>query len=166
MTSSPSSSSGRSDTVSTSRSGGSTSRYAPVQRISRRSGPQNIVARQAPPGRTSIATVERGTSHAVPPNQSAKRSGSVHSFHTRSRGAAKTRFVVNPRTPKRSGSAIVSQPLLHAIEASLPERAVGIEPFRRVLQGDRPQARRPQLRAATALDQAGALEHAQVLADR
>lgn len=71
--------SGWSDTVKTSRSGAATSRYSPVQRISRRSGPQNIVARQAPPGRTSIETVESGISHSAPPNQSAKRSGSVHS---------------------------------------------------------------------------------------
>ena len=48
---------GASEIVKTSRAGGSTSTYSPVQRISRRSGPENIVARHAPPGRTSIATV-------------------------------------------------------------------------------------------------------------
>ena len=85
--------------VKTSRSGAATSWYSPVQRISWRLGPQNIVARQAPPGRTSIETVESGISHSTPPNQSAKRSGSVHSRQTRSRGAAKTRVVVKPPVP-------------------------------------------------------------------
>src|SRR6516165_10349092 len=123
--------------VKTSRSGAVTSWYSPVHRIMRRSGPQNIVARQAPPGRTSIETVESGTSQSTPPNQSAKLSGSVHSRQTRSRGAAKTRVVVKPPVPYGSASAIVSQPLIHAIEATLPERAVAVEPVRGVLQRHR-----------------------------
>jgi hypothetical protein len=53
--------------------------------LPRRSGPANIVAHHAPPGLTSIETVEMGTSDSGPPNQSADGSGSVHSPHTRSR---------------------------------------------------------------------------------
>src|SRR5215217_6388634 len=166
VTSSQRSSPGWLENVKTSRSGAITSWYSPVQRISRRPGPQNIVAHQAPPGRTSIETVESGTSHSTPPNQSAKRSGSVHSRQTRSRGAAKTRVVVKPLVPKGSGSGICSQPLVHAIEASLPELAVGIEPLGRVLQRHRAQARGAQLCRPPPFDQTGALQHTQVLADR
>src|SRR6185295_10394610 len=122
--------------------------------------------RQVPPGRTSIETVASGTSHSTPPNQSAKRSGSVHSRQTRSRGAAKTRVVVRPPVPNAAGSVICSQSLVHAIEPSLPELAVAIEPLGRILHGDRAQARGAQLRRAPPFDQARALEHAQVLADR
>src|SRR5512133_4060271 len=148
------------------RSGAVTSWYRPRQRLSRRAGPQYTVARQAPPGRTSIETVESGTSHSTPPNQSAKQAGSVHSRHTRSRAAARTRVVVKPPVPNGAGSVICSQPFVHAVEASLPEGAVVIEPFGRVLQRHRAQARGAQLRGAPPFDQAGALEHAQVLADR
>src|SRR4051812_13996317 len=164
MTTSGRSAPGVPENVSTSRSGAATSRYSPVQRISRRAAPQNIVARQVPPGRTSIATVESGTSQSAPPNQSAKRSGSVHSRHTRSREASKTRVVVKPPSEGvRSG--IVSQPLVEAVEARLPEPTVALEPLGGVLERDRPEPRRAQLRAAPPLDQAGALEHAQMLAD-
>ena len=45
------------------------------------------MARQVPPGRTSIATVSSGISASDPPNQSANASGSVHSRQTRARGA-------------------------------------------------------------------------------
>ena len=79
-------------------------------------GSANIVARHEPPGLTSIETVDSGTSASVPPNQSAKRSGSVHSRHTRSRGASKTRVIVMPAQPCRL------QALVEAVEASLPER--------------------------------------------
>src|SRR5207249_4903122 len=100
--------------------------YSPCHWISRRSGPANIVARHAPPALTSIETVETGTSAAPPPYQSAKRSGSVHSFHTTSRGASKTRVIVIPSppgAPEAGGSAIVASPLpgrharLEAVEA-------------------------------------------------
>ena len=43
------------------------------------------------PGLTSIDTVDSGTSASLPPNQSAKRSASVHSCHTRSRGRRRRR---------------------------------------------------------------------------
>jgi hypothetical protein len=57
-----------------------------------------------------MVTVDSGTSDSVPPNQSAKRSGSVHSRHTRSRRASNTRVMAIPYSPVPLGaprSAIV-----------------------------------------------------------
>src|SRR5205823_3935905 len=143
-----------SESVNTSRSGSTTSRNSPFQRISRRSGPANIFSRHAPPGLTSIETVDSGTSDSPPPNQSAKRSGSVHSRHTRSRGASKTRVIVVP------GSLM--QTLVEAVEASLPEATVRLEPVGRVLQRRPLQVRGPELRRPPARDQPRPLEHLQV----
>jgi hypothetical protein len=70
------------------------------------------------------------------------------------------------------GSAIPGSPfgrlqtLVEAVEASLPEATVLLEPFGGVLQRRSPQARGPKLRRATARDQAGALEYLEVLRDR
>ena len=68
-----------------------------------------------------------------PPNQSAKRSGSIHSRQTRSRGASKTRVIGDP------GSAMAVplgrlQALVEAVEAAVPEPTVRLEPFDRLLQ--------------------------------
>src|SRR3954452_11243449 len=147
--------------VSTSRSGGSTSTYSPFQRISW--PPWNIVARHAPPGRTSIATVSSGISASGPPNQSANAAGSVHSRHTRSRGAGRTRVIVRPRRRSGAGSAI--EPLFQRVEAGVPEAAVALEPLGGIAHRRAAQSRRAQLRGPPALDQAGALEDAQVLGD-
>src|SRR3954469_2933082 len=160
VTSARAGSSGWSVTVNTSRSGSTTSRYSPFQLISRRSGPANMVAVQVPPSRTSIETEETGTSPCSPPYQSAKRSGSVHSRHRRSRGASKTRVMVIP------GSVIGSQTLLPPVEALLPEATVTPEPVRGVPQPGGLQSRGAELRAAPARDQAGALQHLQVLRHR
>src|SRR4051812_11378034 len=159
--SSPGTSSGWSDIVSTSRAGGSTSRDSPCQRISWRPGPKYIVARHAPPGRTAIATLSSGTSASGPPNQSAKRSGSVHSRQTRSRGASNTRVIVRPRRRSGAGSAIEALP--EGVEAVLPEAAVVLEPLGRVAQRRAAQPGRAQLGRPPAFDQARPLEHAQVL---
>src|SRR5687768_3443456 len=158
VTSSYRSSSGRSENVSTSRAGSSTSRNSPRQRISRRSGPAYIVALHAPPGLTSIETLSSGTSDSLPPNQSANAAGSVHSLQTPSRGESKTRVTVKPWSA-------IAQPLLHAVEAYVPEAAVPLQPLRCVPERLAAQPRRPQLRGAGALDETGALEHAQVLRD-
>src|SRR3954462_14173272 len=120
-----------------------------------------MLARHAPPGRTSIAIVSSGTSASGPPNQSANASGSVHSRQTRSGGASKTRVIVRPsRRGFGAGSAIEAP--LQRVEALLPEAAVALEPLRRVAQRRAAQPRRAQLGRAAALDQARALEHAQV----
>src|SRR5437867_7866853 len=108
-----------------------------------------------------MATVSRGTSESGPPNQSANAWASVHSFQTVSRGASNTRVIAMPY------SAIVTlQPLLHPVEAALPEAAVALEPVRRVLQRRRAQSRGTALRRTATLDQACPLEHSKMLRDR
>ena len=68
--------------VKTSLSGSTTSRYSPCQSTSPRASATSIVSRHAPPARTSIDTLENGTTKSGPPNQSANRPGSVHSNQT------------------------------------------------------------------------------------
>src|SRR5262245_27474626 len=157
---------GWSDTVNTSRSGSTTSRYSPCQWISTR--PASIVIRHAPPARTSIATVWSGTSPLGAPNQSANASGSVHSRHTRSRGAWNTRVSEMSASSSaiRAGILPVAQPPVQPVEARLPEASIAVEPRGHLAQRLSAQPRRPQLGVAAALDQAGALEHPQVLGDR
>ena len=59
---------------------------------------------------TMNETVETGTSASGPPNQSANRSGSVHSLHTRSRGASKTRVnALDGRPPQDDGERQVDE---------------------------------------------------------
>src|SRR6266540_962653 len=112
-----------------------------------------MVKLQPPPGLTSIETVSSGTSAVGPPNQSAKRSGSVHSCQTRSRGASMTRVIVIP------GSATPQTPL-EVIEALFPQR---FEPVRRLLERPAAKPRRSQLRGPASFDQPGVFEHAEVL---
>src|SRR5919198_5935107 len=136
---------GWSVTVNTSRSGSTTSTYLPSQLISRRLGPKNIVARHSPPGRASIVTVESGMSAWRPPYQSAKRSGSVHSLHTTSRGASNTRVILMP------GSVIaLAETRLELLDARVPEDTVLVEPFGRFLEGRPLDPGRPQLGIARA----------------
>src|SRR5689334_9313673 len=144
-----------------SRSGATTSRYSPFQSIWRRSGGANIVSRHLPPGRTSIDTLSRGTSHCGPPYQSAKRSGSVHSLQTRSRGASNTRLIRIPYS--LAPSVIAAESLLESPEAGLPEALIGPEPVRCILHRGRAQLRGTQLRRPGARDQAGALENPEML---
>src|SRR5829696_3322025 len=151
----------------TSLSGSITSRNSPFQRISRRSGPAYIVARHAPPSRTSIATVATGTSAWSPPNQSAKRSASVHSRHTRSRGASNTRVTLKPFCSPIAGAFLGrSQARLEPVEAALPEATVLLKPRGRVAERRALQPRRAQLGGPSARDQPRVLEDLQVLGDR
>src|SRR5205823_8064346 len=152
---------GRSANVSTSRSGATTSRYSPCQWISWRSGPANIVARHEPPGLTSIETLDSGTWASAPPNQSAKRSGSVHSRHTCSRGASKTRETEIPTSGIRLPQAFVEP-----VEAALPEVPVRLEPLDSLAKRCALEAGRPKLRRAAARDQPRALEHLEMLGHR
>src|SRR3954453_18749916 len=137
--------------------------------------PTSIVARQAPPSLTSMETVAMGISAWAPPYQSAKRSGSVHSFHTRSRGASNTRVIVIPSPPVESGvrgSAMLgslllrSQACVEAVEAAFPESTVLLEPVDDLAERRRLEPRGPKLRRPTARDQSRALEHLEVLRDR
>ncbi len=148
----------------------------PFQSISCRSGPANMVAFQEPPSRTSISTVSSGTSPSGPPNQSAKASGVVHSRQTRSRGASNTRVIEMPGSDVGVGDALVSSRwgLLSIVETrfragrSHSPRSDGIRSSHSlgVAKRRRLQPRGPQLRGAAARDQAGALEHLEVLRDR
>src|SRR5918995_63055 len=175
VTSSYASSPGWSETVKTSRSGSATSRYSPFQWISRRSGPANLGPLHEPPSLTSMETVDTGPSASLPPYQSAKRSGSVHSFQTRSRGASKTRVIVIPTRSllSRGGlSAILGfiltrfQARVEAVEASLPEPAVALEPVDGVLERLGVKPRGTELPPAPPRDQPGALQHLEVFGDR
>src|SRR5436190_2409147 len=58
------------------------------------------------------------------------------------------------------------QARVQAVEASLPEAAVGLEPLGSVLQRPAAQPRWAKLRGSATLDQTGALEHPEVLRDR
>src|SRR5262245_40838521 len=111
-------------------------------------------------------------SPSAPPNQSANAAASVHSRHTRPRGAAKTRVSLRPASPKVSGSSIAHpllcrpQALVEALEARLPEGAVALEPVRGVAERRAGEASGPQLCRPTSCDEARALEHLEVLRDR
>src|SRR4029453_11621068 len=155
--------------VNTNRSASTTSRYSPSHWTSR--GPMSMVSRNAPPGLTSIATLSSGTGHPGPPNQSANGSGSVHSLHTRSRAASKTRVIEMPRSSVgcsaiRGAILVAAQAPVQPVEAGLPKAAVVVQPVGRFLERGAAQARGAQLRGAAALDEAGVLEHAQVLGHR
>src|SRR4051794_22822131 len=97
--------------------------------------------------------------YSGPPYQSAKRSGSVHSRQTSSRGASKVQFM------SMSGLS-ATETLLHALEPSLPEAAVSVDPRRSLPQGCTVDAGGTQLCGAPAGDQSGSLEHLEMLGDR
>src|SRR4029450_9557540 len=133
--------------------------YSPFQWISPRPGSANIVSRHDPPGLASIDTEVSGTSDSAPPNQSAKRSGSVHSCHTRSRGASKTRVIVIPC------SAIFVEALAEPVEATFPETTVSLEPVGRFFKRLAVEPRGPELCGSGTCDQAGVLEDLEVSRD-
>src|SRR5258706_6355727 len=122
---------------------------------------------QAPPGRTSI-------SHAMVvkpcgPHQRAASTGSTQASKTRRRGAAKTRVMTSSSLFAAMRFPLLldlAQIVVEAIEAGVPELAVQPEPVDRALERPGFQAARPPLRGAAARDQAGALQHLQVLGDR
>src|SRR3954465_5850202 len=101
--------------------------YSPSQWITWSLGPR-ITAVHLPPSRTSIAISSSAILYSGPPYQSANRSGSVHSRQTSGRGASKVQFM------SMSGLSATEAPL-HALEASLPEAAVPVDPFGGFLQG-------------------------------
>jgi hypothetical protein len=82
--------------VMTTRSGSTTSRNSPAKCSSIWSGPWNMTALHAPPGRGSIDTRSRGIDEPCSPNQAANRSATVHALKTSSRGASTTRTISIP----------------------------------------------------------------------
>src|SRR5262245_56888350 len=125
---------------------------------------------QMPPGRTSIECVvvvkPRGPHHRP------TCSGSVQASKTSAGGAANTRVKTSSRSDSRCVVTVLllllhpAQVLIEPVEALLPEPAVVLHPAGDLLQrpGDEP-ARSP-LGVAAAGDQAGRLQHLEVLGDR
>src|SRR5829696_439087 len=102
------------------------------------------------------------------PHHSFKRCGSVKAFHTKSRGASKTRLMTNSCRLFPSATSFLPglnflQISVEPIEALFPKPAVVLDPVRRVFQRARLQPRRAPLRFAAARNQAGALQYLQVL---
>src|SRR5258708_34974385 len=123
-----------------------------------------MTMRQAPPGRTSIS--QTGFVKPCGPHHCAICFGSVHAFHTRSRGASKTRVMTN----SRSGGGVVGlffsvmflllvlqlvQIIVQAFEALIPETAIVLHPVRDLLERSCLQPARSPLRLAAARDQTG-----------
>src|SRR5688572_16041277 len=128
--------------------------------------------RQTPPGRTSISWVvvvkPRG------PHQCVTWLGSVHVSNTSSRGASKSRVTTSSRSAVGPAGSLLAAMLLslslqvvqvitQAVEALVPEAAVGLHPVRDVLESVRPQPAGPPLGRAAARDEARALEYLEVL---
>src|SRR5215204_325766 len=128
------------------------------------------LTRKPPPGLTSISTSPGAVLQPCGPHHRASCSGSVHAFHTTSRGASNTRVTVTSRALTASGISRslldLAQVVAETIEGALPEAAIAGEPVGGRLEGVALQPRRSQLRAAPPCDQAGALEHLQMLGDR
>src|SRR5207245_1353897 len=78
---------------------------------------------------------------------------------SRSRGASNTRVIEMPYSA-------VTESLVEAVEAVVPEAAVGRQEVCGLLQRLAAQPRGPKLRRAPALDQARALEHREMLRHR
>src|SRR6266511_3907457 len=150
----------------TSRSGSTTSRNVPPDGYSVPSSSETIVYANVPPGRTSIVIVERGVVMSRGPNQRATCSGSVQACQTSSRGASKTRVIVNSwSTDGVSAIALLlhrSEMPVEPVEAAFEELPVPRQPVGCVLEGTSAQPRRPPPRRAGARDQPGAFEHLQV----
>src|SRR5438034_9139535 len=141
--------------------------------------------RIAPPGRRSSS--QTGFVNPCGPHHCATYFGSVHASNTSARGAsmmrvrtssegagadevvkAERRFAVLPLL--RLSAAMFgllglkcAEVILQAIDALVPESAVLLHPSRDFAQRHRLESAGPPLRVATARDQAGALQHLQVL---
>src|SRR3989475_10956454 len=163
-------------TVPTSRLGGSTSRYSPWTPNSFPSA-SRWTSRQRPPGRTSIlsTTVEyrRGPHHL------GISLGSVHAFHTSSRGASNVCVVTSSRSDFLTNLLLAGmfvfllsscitgffQVFIQSSKAVLPQDAVSREPSERRAQ--RSGVDLASVHAALRFDdeQAGIFEHVQMPRD-
>src|SRR5580658_8298672 len=129
-----------------------------------------------PPGRRS--SVAFSMVKPLGPHQRARPSGSVQALHTRLRGASKTRVMTSAGSP--AGGALLSffpsMPLLlglqlfqviaQPVEVLFPKPAIVAKPVVDIAKGRRGKPARPPLRLAAALDEAGALQHFQMLRNR
>src|SRR3954453_22721231 len=137
--------------------------YSPSQWITWSRGPR-ITAVHLPPSRTSIVISSSAILYSGPPYQSAKRSGSVHSRQTSSRGASKVQFM----SMSGLGASVIAtaQSALHSLEAALPEAAVALDPIGGVLERLGLEVGGAELRGLTSRDQPGTLQHLEVLRHR
>src|SRR5215831_9722853 len=131
-----------------------------------------MTKRHTPPGRNSNAWVV--VENPKGPHQRARCSGVVHAVQTSSRGALMTRVVRSDRG-SRAGSRLflwptpyllgleLTQIVLQPVETLLPQLAVVLEPIVHVLERRGFNAAGPPLRLAATDDEAGALQHLQVL---
>src|SRR5690349_14638371 len=182
--------------VETTRSGGTTSRYSPLNGCSWPSGPRRT-KRQEPPGRTSIS--QTVSVEPCGPHHRFRCSGLLIASKTSRRGAPKSRVRTISRSEgnvtwrpagfssagfaaSRSGDCAATAPVLRfaavtflllslkfveviaqAVEALFPEPAVLSDPIRDLPQRLRVEAAGPPLRPPALRDQAGALQHLEVL---
>src|SRR5438093_4606100 len=131
--------------------------------------------RRTPPGRTSSSQI--GAEKCSGGNHRANCFGSVHARYTSSRGASNTCVVMSVRSAGGVTVLLVplfmrlvlplqfSQMVFQAIEALLPELAITLHPVGGFLETLRLEPARPPLRVATARDEAGTLQHFEVLGD-
>src|SRR5581483_7025000 len=139
---------------------------------------------QAPPGRRSISQTGI-VQPSGPSSHCGTCRGSVHAAQTSRRGASNTRAITISRSegvlnrvrPISVFAATIALLLLlflllHLFEvaveprmARFPEAAVAVRPLRHVSERRRVETAGAKLRLAAARNQAGALQHAQVLGD-
>src|SRR5438128_3403304 len=128
--------------------------------------------RHVPPGRTSIS--QEIVMKPSGPHQPAACSASVHALNTRRRGASKIRVMTSSRCADATSALALAvivllarlqlaEIIVQAIEALLPEVAVVLQPVGGVLERPRLEPAGPPLGLAAARDQAGSLQHLEML---
>src|SRR5438045_4821456 len=133
-----------------------------------------MMNRHVPPGLNENSCVVMVNPRG--PHQLARCFGSVHMSKTRSAGASNRRVAEIERASSVFAAAVAGIFLLlvlnfakvfvQSVEAFFPESAVVIDPLGDVLERAGVEVAGPPLRVAAAGDQAGALEHFEVLGDR
>src|SRR6266446_8488990 len=135
-----------------------------------------IIASHLPPGRRSSSTT--GAVKPSGPHQFFACTGSDHTFQRRSRGASKVRLMTSVFSAGAAArlfavfeAGIVLlllkavQIFVQPIEAFFPEGSVPLDPIADVLERGSLESRWPPLSVAAARDEAGILQHSQVLGD-
>src|SRR3954447_1931579 len=132
-----------------------------------------MMKRQAPPGRTSISWIVFVKPFG--PHQWMTCCGSVHIRHTSSRGASKTRVAAISFSAAFATAMLfllfllflfqLAQVFVQAVETLFPEFSVVLDPVGDLFERRRLEVAGAPLRVAAAGDEAGALEHLQMLGD-
>src|SRR5690242_2997440 len=134
-----------------------------------------MTKRHTPPARKSKALVV--VEKPFGPHHCARCFGSVHAVHTSSRGAESKRVAMMARGSRWRSMLFLGVKLsllglqlgkviLQSVWPLLPQPAIALEPVVDIAQRVGLDAAGPPLRLAAAGDQAGALEHLEVLGDR